>query len=155
MRRRQFIVLLGGGAVWPVLGQAQQPTVPTIGFMSGRSPDEFKHLVAAFHQGLGEAGFVAGKNVAVEYRWALGQYDRLPALAADLVKRDVAVLVAVGGNLRPWQRSKRPRRSRSSLGWVVMRSGPDWLKVSTDRAPTTHVRFGPKADMCSAQADVR
>jgi putative ABC transport system substrate-binding protein len=65
MRRRQFIVLLGGAAVWPALGQAQQPTVPTIGFMSGRSPDESKHLVAAFHQGLGEAGFVAGKNVAV------------------------------------------------------------------------------------------
>ena len=67
--------------------------------MSGRSPDESKHLVAAFHQGLGEVGFVEGKNVAVEYRWALGQYDRLPALAADLVKRDVAVLVAVGGDL--------------------------------------------------------
>jgi putative ABC transport system substrate-binding protein len=99
MRRRQFIVLFGGAAVWPALGRAQQPTVPTIGFMSGRSPDESKHLVAAFHQGLGEAGFVAGKNVAVEYRWALGQYDRLPALAADLVKRNVAVLVAVGGDL--------------------------------------------------------
>ena len=84
--------------MWPALGRAQQPTVPTIGFMSGRSPDKSKHLVAAFHQGLGQAGFVAGKNVAVEYRWALGQYDRLPALAADLVKRDVAVLVAVGGD---------------------------------------------------------
>jgi ABC-type uncharacterized transport system substrate-binding protein len=99
MRRRQFIVLLGGAAVWSALAQAQQPTGPIIGFMSGRSPDESKHLVAAFHQGLGESGFVDGKNVAVEYRWALGQYDRLPELAAELVKRGVAVLVAVGGDL--------------------------------------------------------
>ena len=118
MRRRQFIVLLGGGAVWPVLGQAQQPTVPTIGFMSGRSPDESKHLVAAFHQGLGEAGFVAGKNVAVEYRWALGQYDRLPALAADLVKRDVAVLVAVGGKFGPGsEASDLDHPDRLWVGW--------------------------------------
>jgi ABC-type uncharacterized transport system substrate-binding protein len=98
VRRREFIVSIGAAAVWPALARAQQPTAPVIGFMSGRSPDESKHLVAAFHQGLGEAGFVEGKNVAVEYRWALGQYDRLPALAADLVKRRVAVLAAVGGD---------------------------------------------------------
>ena len=101
MRRRQFIILLGGAAVWPALGQAQQPTVTTIGFMSGRAPEDSKHLLAAFHQGLGEAGFVEGKNVAVEYRWALGQYDRLPALATDLVNRRVAVLAAVGGDPSP------------------------------------------------------
>ena len=98
MRRREFIVSIGAAAMWPALARARKPTVPVIGFMSGRSPDEFQHLVAAFHQGLGEAGFVEGKNVAVEYRWALGQYDRLPALAADLVKRRVAVLAAVGGD---------------------------------------------------------
>ncbi|HVQ81378.1 MAG TPA: ABC transporter substrate-binding protein [Pseudolabrys sp.] len=101
MRRRQFIILLGGAAVWPALGQAQQPTVTTIGFMSGRALEDSKHLLAAFHQGLGEAGFVEGKNVAVEYRWALGQYDRLPALATDLVNRRVAVLAAVGGDPSP------------------------------------------------------
>lgn len=84
--------------MWPALAQAQQSTLPTIGFMSGRSPDDSKHLVAAFHQGLGQAGFVEGKNVAVEYRWALGHYDRLPTMAADLVKRRVAVLVALGGD---------------------------------------------------------
>ena len=83
--------------MWPVLARGQQATIPTIGFMSGRSPDESKHLVAAFQQGLGESGFVEGKNITIEYRWALGQYDRLPALAAGLVKRSVAVLVAVGG----------------------------------------------------------
>ena len=98
MRRRQFIVMLGVAGVWPLLAQAQQPTAPVIGFMSGRSPDEFKHLVAAFHRGLGEVGFVEGKNIAVEYRWALGQYDRLPALAAELVKSRVVVLAAVGGD---------------------------------------------------------
>jgi putative tryptophan/tyrosine transport system substrate-binding protein len=98
VRRREFIVSVGAAAVWPALARAQQPTAPVIGFMSGRSPDESNHLVAAFHQGLGEAGFAVGKNVAVEYRWALGQYDRLPALAADLVKRRVAVLAAVGGD---------------------------------------------------------
>jgi len=98
MRRRQFIVMLGVAGVWPLLAQAQQPTAPVIGFMSGRSPDESKHLVAAFHRGLGEVGFVEGKNIAVEYRWALGQYDRLPALAAELVKSRVVVLAAVGGD---------------------------------------------------------
>jgi putative ABC transport system substrate-binding protein len=79
--------------------RAQQPTASLIGFMSGRSPDDSRHLVAAFHQGLREAGFVEGKNVTVEYRWALGQYDRLPAFAADLVKRPVTVIAAVGGDV--------------------------------------------------------
>jgi ABC-type uncharacterized transport system substrate-binding protein len=97
VRRRKFIILLGAAAVWPAAVGAQQPT-PIIGFMSGRSPDDSKHLVAAFHQGLAETGFVEGKNVIVEFRWAFGQYDRLPALAADLVKRPVAIIAAVGGD---------------------------------------------------------
>jgi putative ABC transport system substrate-binding protein len=100
MRSWQFIVLLAGAATaWPAVVQAQQPTTPIVGFMSGRSPDDSSHLVAAFHQGLGETGFVDGKNVTVEYRWALGQYDRLPTLAAELVKRPVTILVAVGGDV--------------------------------------------------------
>lgn len=99
MRRREFITLVGSAAVWSFVARAQQATLPVIGFMSGRSPEDSKHLTAAFHQGLGETGFVDGKNVAIEYRWALGRYDRLPTLATDLVNHHVAVLVAVGGDV--------------------------------------------------------
>ena len=100
MRRREFIRLIGGAAVaWPIAAHAQQSTLPVIGYLSSRSPDESAHIVAAFHQGLNEAGFLEGQNVKIEYRWAEGQYDRLPALAADLVRRRVNVLVATGGTV--------------------------------------------------------
>jgi hypothetical protein len=97
MKRRQFITLIGGAAAWPLAARAQQPTIPAIGWMSGRSPEDSTHLVAAFHQGLREAGFVEGQNVSIEYRWARGQYEKLPALAAELVSRGVAVLIGVAG----------------------------------------------------------
>jgi putative tryptophan/tyrosine transport system substrate-binding protein len=97
VKRRKFITLLGGAAVaWPVAARAQQ-TMPVIGYLSARSPEDTTHLVAAFRRGLAENGYVDGQNVAIEYRWALGQVDRLPALAAELAGRSVAILVTTGG----------------------------------------------------------
>src|ERR1700716_3398096 len=99
MKRRGFITLLGGAVTWPLAARAQQQAaMPVIGFMSTRSPEESEYLLEAFRQGLKEGGFVEGQNVAIEFRWARGQYDRLPALAAELVGRRVAVLVGLGGD---------------------------------------------------------
>ena len=99
MRRRTFTALIGGALISrPVQLLAQNTNSPVIGFLSGASPDSFAHLVAAFHEGLRATGFVEGDNVSVEYRWAEGDYDRLPSLAADLVDRAVDVIVASGGD---------------------------------------------------------
>src|SRR2546423_1684624 len=99
MRRREVITLLGGAtAAAPLMARAQQPIVPTIGVLSSSGTSDSANVVAIFRQGLSEVGFVEGQNVAIEYRWADGQYDRLSVLAADLVRRRVDVLVATGGD---------------------------------------------------------
>jgi putative tryptophan/tyrosine transport system substrate-binding protein len=108
VRRREFITLLGGAAAtWPLSARAQQATMPVIGYLGGASPELYADRLRVFHQGLNETGYVEQRNVAIEFRWAGNHFDRLPALASDLVRRQVAVIAVPGstpGALRP-----RPR----------------------------------------------
>jgi len=97
MRRRNFIQGVAASAAWPIAARAQQPAMPVIGFLNTRTPENATNLVAAFRRGLAQIGFVEGQNVTIEYRWAFGQYDQLPAMATELVRRRVAVMVATGG----------------------------------------------------------
>src|SRR5215475_15353914 len=112
MRRRDFIQsIVGSATAWPLTARAQQK--PVIGFLNSGSADAYPDRITAFHQGLRQLGYIEGENVLVDYRWALGEYDRLPAFAAELVERRVSVLIATGGGRRPWRLDLLPRRYRS------------------------------------------
>ena len=118
MRRREFITVLGGAAAWPLTARAQQsPTMPVIGYLNGASAAQFRQLLAGFHKGLSETGYSEGRNVAFEYRYADGQYDRLPALAVDLVSRRVSVIVATAGT--PTIRAAKSATSSIPIVFVI------------------------------------
>src|SRR5437016_1121095 len=119
MQRREFIKLIGGAAAWPLPARAQQ-TMPVVGFLHVASPESFPQVVTAFRQGLKETGFIEGQHVVIDFRWAEGKYDRLPTLAAELVRRQVAVIFAAGGSA-PAQAAKRA----TSQIPIVFSSGGD------------------------------
>jgi putative ABC transport system substrate-binding protein len=124
VKRREFITLLGGVAAWPLVAHAQQPAMPVVGFLGTASAYPFAHLLAGLRRGLQETGFIEGRNVAVQYRWAEGQYDRVPALAADLVRRQVAVIVTVGG-----ETSARAAIAATTTIPIVFNTGADPVKL--------------------------
>lgn len=125
MNRREVITLLGGAATsLPLVGQAQQPVMPVIGFLSTTTPGPFAHLIAGFRRGLQEVGYLDGRNVVIEYRWAEGRYDRVQALALDLVQRQVAVIVTTGG-----ENSAVAAKTATTTIPIVFNTGTDPVRL--------------------------
>jgi ABC-type uncharacterized transport system substrate-binding protein len=128
MKRREFITLFGGAAMWPLAAGAQHAAVPVVGFLSSRSPEDSTHLIPAFAAGLAEGGYVEGQNLAIEFRWARGRYDLLPAMVAELVSRQVVVLTAAGGE----PSALAAKRATSTIP-IVFGIGGDPVRLGPER----------------------
>ena len=166
MRRREFITILGGAAAWPLAARAQKPpTMPVIGYLNGASAAQFPLLLAGFHKGLSETGYSEGRNVAFEYRYADGQYDRLPALAADLVSRQVSVIVATAGT--PTIRAAKAATSSIPIVFVIggdpvtfgivaslNRPGGNITGMTLAGSETVAKRLGVMLELVPAAADI-